>query len=121
MRTPIASPSPSRASRPATSASRLGRIPCRCGVRRRLRTATATATARAERSEVLHQGIAARAFERRFQLLYHVKVTAANLENGLLHIDLVREVPEAQKPRTIQINVADNAIDVKPTESRKAA
>ncbi len=54
--------------------------------------------------EVLYQGIAARAFERRFQLADHVVVTGANSENGLLHIDLVREVPEAQKPRTIAIN-----------------
>ena len=54
--------------------------------------------------EVLYQGIAARAFERRFQLADHVVVTGASSENGLLHIDLVREIPEAQKPRTIAIN-----------------
>lgn len=53
--------------------------------------------------EVLYQGIAARAFERRFQLADHVHVSAAKLENGLLHIDLVREVPEAKKPRMIPI------------------
>jgi molecular chaperone IbpA len=53
--------------------------------------------------EVLHQGIAARAFERRFQLADYVQVKGASLENGLLHIDLVREVPEAKKPRTIAI------------------
>ena len=57
--------------------------------------------------EVLHQGIAARAFERRFQLADHVQVTAAKLENGLLHIDLVREVPEAKKPRMIPIGAAN--------------
>jgi len=51
----------------------------------------------------LHQGIAARAFERRFQLADYVQVTGAALENGLLHIDLVREIPEAKKPRHIQI------------------
>ncbi|MGB0663947.1 MAG: Hsp20 family protein [Pontibacterium sp.] len=51
----------------------------------------------------LHQGIAARNFERRFQLADHVKVTRAKLENGLLHIDLVREIPEAMKARTITI------------------
>ena len=56
-----------------------------------------------KKSEVLHQGIAGRAFERRFQLADHVQVTGASLENGLLHIDLVREVPEAKKPRVIQI------------------
>lgn len=54
--------------------------------------------------EVLHQGIAARAFVRRFQLADHVHVTGASLENGLLHVDLVREVPEAKKPRVIPIS-----------------
>ena len=58
------------------------------------------------KAEFLHQGIAARAFERRFQLADHVQVTGAALENGLLHIDLVREVPEAKKPRRIQIATA---------------
>ncbi|HEX8417622.1 MAG TPA: Hsp20 family protein [Methylobacterium sp.] len=53
--------------------------------------------------EILHQGIAARGFERRFQLADYVQVTGAALENGLLHIDLVREIPEAKKPRHIQI------------------
>jgi molecular chaperone IbpA len=53
--------------------------------------------------EVLHQGIAARAFERRFQLADHVQVTGASLVNGLLHVDLVREIPEAKKPRQIPI------------------
>ena len=57
-----------------------------------------------EKRDMLYQGIAARAFERRFQLADHVVVTGAASENGLLHIDLVREVPEAQKPRTIAIN-----------------
>lgn len=51
----------------------------------------------------LHQGIAARNFERVFQLADHVKVTDAQLENGLLHIELEREVPEAKKPRQIPI------------------
>jgi molecular chaperone IbpA len=54
--------------------------------------------------EVLYQGIAARAFERVFQLADYVVVKGANLENGLLHIDLVREIPEAKKPRQIAIN-----------------
>ena len=53
--------------------------------------------------ETLYQGIAARAFERRFQLADHVQATGAKLENGLLHVDLVREIPEAQKPRQIPI------------------
>ena len=56
-----------------------------------------------EGREVLHQGIAARAFERRFQLADHVQVVGASLENGLLHVELVREVPEAAKPRQIPI------------------
>jgi molecular chaperone IbpA len=55
------------------------------------------------RPEVLYQGIAARAFERRFQLADHVHVRGASLENGLLHVDLVRELPEAAKPRRIAI------------------
>ena len=54
----------------------------------------------------LHRGIAERGFERRFQLADHVRVSGAELVNGLLHIDLVREVPEAMKPRTIAINTA---------------
>lgn len=55
----------------------------------------------------LHHGIAGRAFERRFRLAEHIRVAGARLENGLLHVDLVREVPEALKPRTIAIQVAD--------------
>ncbi|MFA6265265.1 MAG: Hsp20 family protein [Pseudolabrys sp.] len=53
--------------------------------------------------EVLYQGIAARAFERVFQLADYVVVKNATLENGLLHVDLVREIPEAKKPRQIPI------------------
>ena len=56
-----------------------------------------------KQAEVLYQGIAARSFERRFQLADYVHVTGASLENGLLHIDLVREIPEAKKPRQIAI------------------
>ena len=56
-----------------------------------------------EQGEYLHRGIATRSFERRFNLADHVKVVSANLENGLLHIDLERELPEAMKPRTIKI------------------
>lgn len=56
----------------------------------------------------LHRGIAARDFEHKFQLADHVKVTKAKLENGLLHIDLVREVPEALKPRKVQIEAAND-------------
>jgi molecular chaperone IbpA len=53
--------------------------------------------------EVLYQGIAARAFERVYQLADYVQVKGAKLENGLLHVDLVREIPEAKKPRQIPI------------------
>ena len=51
----------------------------------------------------LHRGIATRAFERRFHLADHVRVTGASHQDGMLHIDLVREVPEALKPRRIEI------------------
>ena len=56
-----------------------------------------------EGATYLHRGIANRAFERRFDLADHIKVASASLENGLLSIDLEREVPEAMKPRTIAI------------------
>lgn len=61
------------------------------------------------KAEFLHRGIAKRAFERRFQLADHVEVRGAKLENGLLHIDLVREIPEAMKPRRIEIQAANDA------------
>lgn len=54
----------------------------------------------------LHRGIATRAFERRFHLADHIRVTGATHENGMLHIDLKREVPEALKPRRIEIAAA---------------
>jgi molecular chaperone IbpA len=57
----------------------------------------------APKTEMLYRGIAARAFERRFQLADHVQVTGASLQNGLLHVDLLREIPEARKPRQIPI------------------
>ncbi|WP_029353678.1 Hsp20 family protein [Bosea sp. 117] len=60
-------------------------------------------TEESKSSNVLYQGIAARAFERRFQLADHVEIRGARLENGLLHVELVREIPEAMKPRTIPI------------------
>src|SRR5262249_15089043 len=67
-----------------------------------------------KKGEVLYQGIAARAFERVFQLAEHVEVRGASLENGLLHVDLVREVPEAMKPRQIPIgNGKTKVIDAK--------
>ena len=54
----------------------------------------------------LHRGIARRTFERRFSLADHMKVTFANIDNGMLHVDLVHEVPEAAKPRTIKIGTS---------------
>ena len=63
---------------------------------------------------MLYQGIAARAFERVFQLADHVQVKVAALENGLLHVDLVREIPEAKKPRQIPIgNGKPQVVDTK--------
>lgn len=59
-----------------------------------------------EGSELLYRGIASRAFERRFQLADHVDVTGAALKNGLLHIDLKRNIPEELKPRRIEISAA---------------
>jgi len=70
-------------------------------------------------STYLHRGIAARSFERRFQLADHVEVIGARLENGLLHIDLKRELPEAMKPRTIEI--ATKSESPKVIDSKAAA
>lgn len=60
-------------------------------------------------AELLYRGIASRAFERRFQLADHVEVTGAELKNGLLHIDLKRNIPEEMKPRKIAISAANGA------------
>jgi molecular chaperone IbpA len=70
-----------------------------------------------DKASFLHQGIAGRAFERGFQLAEHVEVKAARLENGLLHVDLERIVPEEKKPRRIAIN----APDLKTIEAARAA
>ncbi|MEA3025320.1 MAG: molecular chaperone IbpA [Alphaproteobacteria bacterium] len=70
-------------------------------------------------AEVLYQGIAARAFERVFQLADYVQVKGANLENGLLHVDLVREIPEAKKPR--QIAIGNGAAKPQVVETKAAA
>jgi len=67
----------------------------------------------------LHRGIARRAFERRFELADTVRVTGANLVNGLLHVELVREIPEAQKPR--QIPIASSEASAKVIEQERAA
>jgi molecular chaperone IbpA len=59
--------------------------------------------------QFLHRGIAQRGFERRFQLADHVEVKGADLKDGLLHVDLVRNLPERMKPRTIAIGAMDTA------------
>ena len=74
-----------------------------------------------DKAEVLYRGIAARAFERVFQLADFVLVKNASLENGLLHVDLVREIPEAKKPRTIPIGTASPAPQVVDGSAEKAA
>lgn len=77
--------------------------------------------------EYLHKGIAERGFERRFQLAEHVTVTGADLVNGMLRIELRRELPDAMKPRTISIggDIAEqhdgNLTTRKPSRKRKAA
>lgn len=96
-------------------------------------TVTASKTAAlADNDDVqyLHRGIAERGFERRFQLADHVRVEAASLENGLLTLSLLREIPEALKPRKIAIgsdttakprNRGEKLIDAKPSGKGKAA
>ena len=69
-----------------------------------------------EAGQVLYQGIAARTFERSFQLADYVQVKGASLENGLLHVDLVREIPEAMKPRAIPITSSSKLLEVQPTK-----
>jgi molecular chaperone IbpA len=74
-----------------------------------------------DKAEVLYRGIAARAFERAFQLADFVVVKNASLENGLLHVDLVREIPEAKKPRSIPISTSAQAAQVVDGTAEKAA
>jgi molecular chaperone IbpA len=79
-------------------------------------TVTGKKTPQVDKSvEILHQGIAARGFERRFQLADYVEVSGAELAHGLLHISLLRQVPEALKPRQIAIaaNQQSRAIEAK--------
>jgi len=71
----------------------------------------------AEKRSYLHRGIAERAFEKRFQLADHMRVVGAETKNGLLHVDLIREVPEALKPRKIAISNSAKSSG----RSRKAA
>ncbi|WP_448547493.1 Hsp20 family protein [Thalassotalea fusca] len=67
--------------------------------------------AKEEKRKYLHQGIANRAFERKFNLADHVEVTGAELKDGMLSIGLVKEVPEAMKPKTIAINNNSNVLE----------
>lgn len=86
-------------------------------------TIVGTKAANDPQGEYLHRGIAERGFERRFQLADHVVVSGASLENGLLQINLVRELPEAMKPRKIDISGQgdEKLISQKPSRKRKAA
>jgi molecular chaperone IbpA len=70
-----------------------------------------------ETADVLYQGIAARTFERSFQLADYVQVKGASLENGLLHVDLVREIPEAMKSRAIPIASSSKLLEINPTKA----
>jgi len=75
----------------------------------------------ADKAEVLYRGIAARAFERVFQLADFVLVKNASLENGLLHVDLSREIPEAKKPRSIPITTTAQGAQVVEASAEKVA
>jgi molecular chaperone IbpA len=74
-----------------------------------------------ENNRYLYRGIARRAFERRFQLADHIKVVGASLDNGLLHVELAREVPEAAKPRSIRIAAGAPAERPQVLDQQKAA
>jgi molecular chaperone IbpA len=70
----------------------------------------------AKETEFLHRGIAQRSFERRFQLADHVEVKSAELKDGLLHIDMVRNLPERMKPRQISIHAAQKTKQLEAAE-----
>lgn len=76
---------------------------------------TGQAEPNGEERTFLHRGIAKRAFERRFQLADTIKVTGAAYENGLLNIELVREIPEQKKPRKVEIGTREAAFDAEIT------
>ena len=81
---------------------------------------SASKAAEDEAKTFLHRGIATRAFERKFQLADHIRVTGAAHENGMLHIDLVREIPEALKPRQIEI-ANSSMVEGKAVENKSKA
>ena len=85
-----------------------------------------TVTGKAEQAEdedvsYLHRGIAGRSFQRRFQLADHIQVTNASMENGLLHIDLKRKVPEALKPKRIEISEVKRPKIIESSVTKEAA
>lgn len=84
-------------------------------------TGTQTQKAENDSAEYLHRGIAERGFERRFQLADHVRVENADLQNGLLIINLVREVPEALKPQKIAIGQSDGKLIAAQSSKKKKA
>lgn len=90
-------------------------------VNQNLLTVTGSKGQEPETKTYLHQGIAARNFERRFQLADHVQVLTANYENGLLHVDLQRVIPEAMKPRNIPIGAANPVEKLSQLETASAA
>jgi molecular chaperone IbpA len=73
-----------------------------------------------DEKKYLYRGIAGRAFERRFELAEHIRVSGASLVNGLLHVDLVREVPETMRPRTIKIEAKGTPVQHQTIESEAA-
>lgn len=74
-----------------------------------------------DKREYLYQGIADSSFERKFNLAEHVEVTGAKLDNGLLTIDLIKEIPEAMKPRKISISQVSEAIEHQHSDSESKA
>ena len=83
-------------------------------------TITGTKHNGAENKDFLHRGIAERSFEHRFQLADFVRVEGANLENGLLHVNLLRELPEAMKPKTIAIQTTPSERLIQGEEKQAA-
>src|ERR1700756_2206061 len=99
------------------------RVPADDGRGRVLATLLVTGKAQKEDENgggYLHRGIARRAFERRFSLADHMKVVGASLDNGLLYVDVVHEVPEAPKPRTIKIGTTVETVQPQVTEQKAA-
>ncbi|MGH1466959.1 MAG: Hsp20 family protein [Cognatishimia sp.] len=79
---------------------------------------TARKVEKSSEKTYLHRGIATRSFERKFQLADHVRVNGASHEDGMLHIDLVREVPEALKPRRIEISRGEPRVEADVVDAK---